>query len=92
MPSEETMKAWVRVALSTVILFSASAVASAQEKYVPGPNEEIFGTWLKGAGDFGKIVSMPGKYEEYTLASDAEPYQEVTTKIESKWKDSDGNI
>ena len=57
-----------------------------------GSNEELYGTWTKVRGDFGKIISLPGRLEQYTSATDPEPYQEITTQIVSKWTDSEGNI
>ena len=71
-----------------------------QDKYVPLPDEELFGTWFKdttvrsssNADPMGKSVVFAGGYRNYTLRDDSEPAWEGTEAIAAKWTDPDGSI
>ena len=61
-------------------------------KYVPTPDEEIYGTWINEGIKYQKLVISAGGIKEYLGVADAEPGMETTEQISAKWKDADGNI
>lgn len=63
-----------------------------QGKYVPKPDEELYGTWINEGIRYQKLVVAAGGVKEYLNVADAEPDMETTEKISAKWKDGDGNI
>jgi hypothetical protein len=63
-----------------------------QGKYVPKPNEELYGTWINEGIRYHKLVVFAGGVKEYLGVADAEPDMETTEQISAKWKDGDGNI
>jgi hypothetical protein len=81
---------------SFILLFLIPVGASAQEKYVPNANEELYGTWIndKTVNTFRiqKMVVSADGFKEYSVVSSSYPNDEVTQKIANKWKDSSGNI
>jgi hypothetical protein len=78
------------------ILFAFLAVlllgSCGQGKYVPKPNEELYGTWINEGIRYQKLVISAGGVKEYLGVADAEPDMETTEQISVKWKDGDGNI
>jgi hypothetical protein len=76
--------------LATFVLIPLGLLA--QEKYVPKPNEELYGTWIMVKGDFPKMINLLGKREQFFSADASTPIQELAVEIEKKWKDSDGNV
>ena len=83
-----------------ILLFGAALIllgACAAGKYVAKANEELYGTWTneKNSGDKyhpQKVVVTPDGYTGYSKISDSVPLFDWRLKIDSKWKDSDGNI
>ena len=61
-------------------------------KYVPKPNEELYGTWINESIRYQKLVVFAGGFKEYLSVADAEQDWETTEQISAKWKDGDGNI
>ena len=82
--------------LSLLILFSSCGPG----KYIPKPNEELYGTWTNESyGIMTSDVYSPQKeiinsdgYEGYLSVSDHNPMQKGPEHIASKWKDPEGNI
>jgi hypothetical protein len=79
--------------LLSIITFGANA----QDKYVPKPNEELYGTWTskQNVEDFfhpQKIVNTADGYKNYAKISNSVPFEEGTEQIDSKWTDTEGNI
>jgi hypothetical protein len=65
----------------------------AKGKYVPKPNEELYGTWTNEEMSHQKTVNHPdGKFEDYFSVSDTTPFRGGTTEIVKKWTDSEGNV
>jgi hypothetical protein len=69
-----------------------------EEKYVPKPDEELYGTWTNEE-NFGfvpqpqKVVNTPPNIcKAYNGISDSDPYEESRWDIDSKWTDSEGNV
>jgi len=73
--------------LSVLILGSCG-----QGKYVPKPDEELYGTWINDGIRYKKLVVFAGGVKEYLGVADAEPNMGTTETIIAKWKDEDGNI
>ena len=62
-------------------------------KYVPRPNEEIYGTWINEKGYPQKAMLFAGGFKQYSRAADTLPtYSQGTLEIESRWQDVWGNI
>ncbi|MGD0726410.1 MAG: hypothetical protein ABSB63_12710 [Spirochaetia bacterium] len=61
-------------------------------KYVPKPNEEVYGTWINKSISPQKEVDTPDGWKQYGLISDPNPESEGTGQITSKWTDSEGNV
>jgi hypothetical protein len=84
--------------ISSILLFIVLLGASAQEKYVPKADEELYGTWTNKEYS-GSISYQPQKevvtadrYGWYHLIPDSVPYEEGTYEIDRKWTDAEGNI
>lgn len=80
------------VTLLVLILLGGCATG----KYVPKPNEELYGTWTNEKTQnkdlIQKAVYDAGGWEEYTKVSDARAIDGGTWAINSKWTDAQGNI
>jgi len=100
------MKTCVMMVCSSLALLMLILVGGwAQAKYVPKPNEEIYGTWVNEetsashfqALHFHKIVITADGSKDYLDVSDSVPVMDFTAGavagwIDSKWTDSEGNI
>jgi len=75
-----------------VLSLLPSLTATAQDKYVPKPNEEIYGIWINQARLPQKEVITPEEWTEYTRMTDSEPFLQGNWEIVGKWTDSEGNI
>jgi hypothetical protein len=67
-------------------------VGCGPSKYVPKPNEELYGTWINEKMSAQKYVNTAGRWAEYLKSSDSSPHKEFAVAIVSKWTDSGGNI
>ena len=85
----KTRKPILTLAVLSLLL---SFAATAQYKYVPKPNEEIYGTWINQARLPQKEVITAEGWTEYTRMTDSEPFLQGNWEIVSKWTDSEGNI
>ena len=63
-----------------------------QGKYMPKPNEELYGTGTNERMPQQKSVITASGYKIYTYISDSDTYVEGTMQIVSKSTDSEGNI
>ena len=62
-------------------------------KYIPNPNEELYGTWTNEKAAPQRIVIFAGGFKQYTLMSDTVPtWSQGTNEIASKWQDAAGDI
>jgi hypothetical protein len=92
------------MSVSKVLLVSAALLSlavlgtPAGEKYVPRPDEKLYGTWANEQNTYGgyvsarKIVNAPdGSYKVYANVADEAPIEEGTGEIDSTGTDSEGN-
>jgi hypothetical protein len=92
------MKKHIVVSMIILSLLTTFQVTSfGQDKYVPGSDEELYGTWTNehNGGDIfhpQKVVITPGGYTAYSMISDTNPLFVWKSWIDSKWTDSEGNI
>ena len=65
----------------------------AQQKYVPTPNEELYGTWVNTVDLMPqeRIVTASG-IRQFLHTTDTETQFDATLIIDSKWVDSEGRI
>jgi hypothetical protein len=62
-------------------------------KYIPKPNEELYGTWINEKAVPQRVVIFAGGFKQYYQIADTVPtYSEGTLEIENKWQDAQGNI
>ena len=81
--------------ISSLLLFIITLGATAQDKYVPKTDEEIYGTWILtnlNQTELQKIVLSAKGMDRFSLLSNAIPYDNATYEIDVKWTDSEGNI
>jgi hypothetical protein len=94
------VKKRIVVAVVLVVLLAASAYAQTtdSEKYVPKPNEELYGTWVneQNSGEdlyeAQKVVVSVDAYRIYRKVSDSVPGEEGPMEIVAKWSDSEDNV
>ncbi len=88
------MRKSVIVPAFLVIFLLMSAVSVfAQEKYVPTPNEEIYGTWINEKMNPPKEMKNPdGSFADYFPITYAKPFMGGTEEIFKRWTDSEGNV
>jgi hypothetical protein len=67
-------------------------VGCVPSKYVPKPNEELYGTWINEKMSAQKYINATGRWAEYLKSSDSSSHKEFAAEIVSKWTDSEGNI
>jgi uncharacterized lipoprotein YehR (DUF1307 family) len=79
---------YVLFALLVVLMLAGCASG----KYVPKPNEELYGTWINEKMSPQKLVNTPDGWKQYLHVSDSTPFYEGTRGITRKWTDSEGNI
>ena len=81
------------VLVASLSLFPLSG-ALAQEKYIPGTDEELYGTWIDPtatSGPYKWVIAPNGVQLEYWRNYDP-PYEEVRYTVEKKWTDDEGNV
>ena len=83
------MKAKITALFASVLMIVATGIAISQAKFVPKPNEEIYGKWTN---DRWMEVHSPGVCKDYAHLTDTAPTFEFAEQIDSKWVDSEGNI
>jgi hypothetical protein len=92
---EKAMKK-VRRLLLFVLLALLILGGCATAKYVPKPNEELYGNWTNeytGNNDnIQKQVYSASGWKDYHLLADTVPVDQGTFQIDSKWTDANGNI
>jgi hypothetical protein len=91
------MKTTAVILISAALVLLVSSGIAAQDKYIPKPNEELYGTWTneKNRGDLfhpQKVVVTQDGYTGYSKISDSDSLFSWKLSIDSKWTDSDGNI
>lgn len=87
------MKVTAVIIISAALVLFVCVGISAQDKYVPKPNEELYKTWENDNMYPQKTVNSPSGYKDYYLNTDITPTGgEGTEKIMKKWTDADGNI
>jgi hypothetical protein len=82
---------------SVILLFMIARGATAQDKYVPKADEELYGTWTskQNVEDYfhpQKSVNTADGYKNYSKVSDSVSFEEGTEQIDTKWTDTEGNI
>lgn len=87
------MKTKSAILISAALLLLISIVTFGDDKYVPKPNEELFGTWINKDMQPQKSENFDGGYKDYSQLSDSEPTGgEGTEQIMTKWTDAAGDI
>jgi hypothetical protein len=86
------MKVIAVILISAALVLFVSVGISAQDKYLPKPNEEIYKTWENVNAYPQKTDEFPGGYKDYDLITDPTSTGEGTEQIMKKWTDADGNI
>ena len=82
-----------RILLLTVVALSLILLAGCgQGKYLPKPNEELYGTWTNERMPQQKSVITASGFKSYTYIGDPDTFIEGTMQIISKSTDSEGNI
>ena len=65
----------------------------AQEKYIPGVHEELYGTWTNEKMFPPKwVMRSDGIYEQCNSIAKTVPFERGEFEIWKKWTDSEGNI
>jgi hypothetical protein len=82
--------------ISLVLLCIVALGATSRDKYVPKPDEELYGTWTNKQYDPSwqhqkSVVTAVGE-KRYARATDTVPLEESTLHVDAKWIDTDGNI
>ena len=82
---------------SLVVLSLTMLAGCGPGKYVPTANEELYGTWINKDNYGGtlrpqKEVITANGVKKYSQMADSVPFEEYTKVIDSRWKDSEGNI
>jgi hypothetical protein len=88
------MKSRALLVCAVVILLPLIHVVGwAQEKYVPKPDEELYGTWTNEKAFPPRLVESPdGTFAEFFPISNPKPFRGGTTEIVKKWTGSDGSV
>ena len=87
------MKPRMLLLFALLVLLSLILLGScAPRKYVPKPNEEIYGTWTNEKIFPQKVVNTADGWKQYNYIADSVPLIEGTGTPDSKWTDSEGNI
>jgi len=82
-----------RILLFAVLCCPLLLVAAcAPAKYVPGANEELYGTWINQGLLIEKITVDAASLKEFNIPSNPEPNQQFALQIDRKWTDPQGNI
>jgi hypothetical protein len=88
------VKVFICALLGSLVMYTLGSCATA--KYVPKPNEELYGIWTNEHPSnlelIQKQVFSVGSIEEYRKVADSVPLDKITYEIDSKWTDSGGNI
>jgi hypothetical protein len=89
------MKTLFSVLVSLLVLLMMGGCATG--KYVPRPNEELYGTWINeksvNAFHIQKWIISSSGMKEYSNVSASLPVVEgEPAQIDRKWTDSEGNI
>ena len=88
------MKKRIVIAILAVLLtVSAHAQTTDSGKYVPNPNEEIYGTWTNKMDPIPHMLIVTAATRKVFLnTTDSDPMEESTFFIDSKWTDASGNL
>ena len=82
-----------RIVLLTVVVLSLILLAGCgQGKFMPKPNEELYGTWTNERMPQQRSVITAHVFKTYNYMSDASTWLEGTMQIVGKSTDSKGNI
>lgn len=90
---EREMKKVIRLSCA-ILIFSMLILTQGcgPGKYVPRPDEELYGTWANENVSPQKAINAPGGYKQYRYLSDPAPIEEGTEQIAARWTDAVGNI
>jgi hypothetical protein len=87
------MKARGVLLMSAVLLLSGQFATIAQDKYLPKPDEVLYGTWANEKMFPPKWIMKPdGSYEQYNPVSNTVPFERGRFEIWKKWTDSNGTV
>ncbi len=76
-----------------ILLFVSGASGFGQEKYIPKPDEELYGTWINEQMNPPRMVRSPdGSFAGYFPATYSKPFQGGESEIFRKWTDSEGSV
>jgi len=90
---EGTMKhSFARSFSAVILLVFIPFAANSQDKYVPQPNEELYGTWTNDVKIPHKRIVTADGIKRYLNTSDTTPMYEESLTIDKKWVDADGSI
>ena len=87
--------------ISLAVAVSTACLGCAPAKYVPKPNEELYGAWTNesysGIMNWGEYapqmtVNTPGTYADYHNVTDHGPSMTGKVEIASKWTDPQGYV
>jgi hypothetical protein len=82
-----------RAKLGNISPATVSAVLSGRKpNYKPKSNEELYGIWISDKADYREIVYSSDSWNAFLHVSDQKPIRYGKVQIDSKWKDSNGNI
>jgi len=82
-----------RLRLFGVLVFALALmflVGCAPKKYIPKPNEVIYGTWTNEKMSPPKMVQTPEGYHDYASISDTTPIVAGPEKLFNSWTDLAG--
>jgi hypothetical protein len=82
----------VTAVVGCAILLLVLAAGCSAPKYVPKPNEELYGTWINAQTSLPKVVNDAQGFRDYSHTTDADPIFSGSASITSRWTDSDGNV
>lgn len=79
--------------MSSVLLLFIQVAAIAQDKYVPKPDEVLYGSWTNTKMFPPKwVMKSDGFYEQYNPIANTVPFERGRFEIWKEWTDSEGNI
>jgi len=93
--STKTVRILSFVLVAFFVLIPSAAIA--QDRYVPQPKEEIYGTWTNEKNIVSwvhpqKIVISQDTMEVYEKLASSLPPDKVIWSIVDRWTDSEGNV
>ena len=86
------MKLHLALLLGAVLVALTGTIFAQDPLYIPGDNEELYGTWVNKEYLPPKVTNYPGEWAAFRSVKSEETAETGKYKITDKWTDSEGNI